>query len=108
SRADDGNPTPALRQGRPRDYPAFGVGPLDDRQLYVFDHDRVVVDLERAGRLARRRAGVTRELGEVVGGVKPRDRVLPTPLVHEIVPLGDQIAERAAAMTKGDTALHAA
>ena len=49
----------------------------DDRQLDLLDRDGVVVDVEHAGRLARRRADQPGELGEVVGGVELRERVAP-------------------------------
>ena len=50
--------------------PALLEAARDDRQLDLLDRDRVVVDVEHAGRLAGRRADQPGELGEVVGGVQ--------------------------------------
>ena len=67
-----------------------------------------LVDPEHARRLARRRAQAAGELGEVVGGVQAVDRVLPVVAVDEVVPVGDQVAERAAVVAERDAAVHAA
>src|SRR5215467_11849619 len=56
----------------------------------------------------RARAEAAGELREVVGGVKPVDRLAPPVAVDEIVPVGDQVAEGTALMTEGDAAVHAA
>src|SRR5204863_1537317 len=72
------------------------------------DGDRVVVDAEHAGALARRRAQAAGELREVVRRVQPLDGVAPVVAVYEVVPVGDDVAERAALVTERDAAVHAA
>ena len=57
--------------------PALVPGPVDDLHLDLLDRDRVGVDAEHAGGLARRRAQPAGELGEVVGRVQPLDRLAP-------------------------------
>ncbi len=79
-----------------RGHPSLVPGAVDDLDLDLLDRDGWLVDAEHAGRLARRRAQPPGELGEVVGGVQPIDRVTPVTAVDEIVPVGDQVAERAA------------
>ena len=56
-------------------HPALGPGAVDDGVLDALDAHRVVVDVQRAGRLAGRRADAAGELGEVVGRVQHLDRV---------------------------------
>ena len=68
----------------------------------------VVVDVERAGGLARRRAHAARHLGEVVGGVQVERRRLPLVAVDEVVPVRDLVVDRAAVVAVGDAAVHAA
>ena len=97
----------ATRGGCGRD-PALVPGPVDDLDLDLLDRDRVLVDAEHARGLARRRAQPAGELGEVVGGVQPLDRVVPVVAVDEVVPVGDQVAERAAVVAERDAAVHAA
>ena len=58
--------------------------------------------------LARRRAQAAGELGEVVRRVQLADRVLPAVAVDEVVPVGDQVAQRAAVVAERHAALHAA
>ncbi len=48
------------------------------------------------------------ELGEVVRRVQPLDRLAPVFAVHEVVPVGDEVAERAAVVAERDAAVHAA
>src|SRR5918999_695032 len=65
-------------------------------------------DLEHAGGLARGGAQLAGELGEVVGGVELLDRLAPAVAVHEVVPVRDQVPERAAVVAERHAALHAA
>jgi hypothetical protein len=106
--ADHADAAPAARLRRVRDDPALLPGALDDRQLDLLDRDRVVVDGQDAGRLARRGADQARPLGEVVRRVQLLDRLAPAVLVDEVVPIRDQVAERAAVVAERDAALHAA
>src|SRR3954464_3187286 len=55
--------------------PALVEGAVDDRLLDLLDRDGVVVDVEDACGLARRRADAAGELGEVVRRVQRVDRV---------------------------------
>ena len=93
--------------GRVGHHPALGVGALDDRQLDLLDRHRVVVDGQHAGRLARRRADEPGELREVVGGVQLLDGVAPLVAVDEVVPVGDEVAQRAPLMAERHPAVHA-
>src|SRR6185369_11006399 len=74
----------------------------------VLDGDGVVVDVEDAGLLAGSGADAAGELGEAVGRVQALDRLAPAAAVHEVVPVGDDVPERAALVTEGDAAIHAA
>jgi hypothetical protein len=108
--ADDGDSlTGAILRNARRD-PAFFPAAVDDRVLDVLDGDRRAGDAEHAGALARRRAGAARELGEVVGLVEPLERVAPAALVDHVVPLGNEIVDRAAMvrLAEGNAAVHAA
>ena len=72
------------------------------------DAHRIVVDVEHARRLARRRAHAAREFGEVVGRVQHLERALPLVPVHEVVPVRDDVVDRAAGLAERDAAIHAA
>jgi hypothetical protein len=106
--ADHGDALAGLHRRRHRHDPALVPGPVDDRHLDLLDRDGVLVDAEHAGPFARRRAQPARELGEVVGGVEPVDRVAPAVAVDEVVPVRDQVPERAAVVAEGDATVHAA
>ena len=67
-----------------------------------------LVDAEHARGLARRRAQPAGELREVVGGVQPLDRAVPVVAPDQVVPLRDEVAERAALVAERDAAVHAA
>ena len=107
--ADDGHALAGLRARWLRLDPALLEGAVDDRVLDLFDrHGVAFADLEHAGGLAGRRAQAAGELGEVVGRVQLRDRVLEAVAVDEVVPVWDQVPERAAVVAEGDAAVHAA
>ena len=107
--ADDGHAVAGLAPRRFGHDPALVPGAVDDRVLDLLDRDRVALaDLEHTRRFARRRAEAPGELGEVVRGVQLRDRLAPAIAIHEIVPVGYQVAQRAAVVAEGDPAVHAA
>ncbi|MPM13781.1 hypothetical protein SDC9_60140 [bioreactor metagenome] len=83
-------------------------GALGDGDLDALDRDRVAVDADHAGRLARCRAQPPGELREVVGRVQPVGRGLPVVAPDQVVPLRDDVAERAAVVAERDAAVHAA
>ncbi len=99
---------PVRRPGRLRLHPAVAEGLVDDRHLDLLDGHGGLVDGEHAGRLAGRRAESPGELGEVVRGVQALDRRAALAAPHQVVPLGDQVAERAALVAERDAAVHAA
>src|SRR5215467_396831 len=87
--------------------PALVERALDDRDLDALDRNRIVVDPEHARALTRRRAEAPRPLREVVRRVQAIDRLAPLVLVHEVIPVGDDVAERAALVTERNAAIHA-
>ena len=106
--ADDGDLLAGALPGGLRHGPALGEGAVGDLHLDLLDGDRVGVDAEHAGGLAGRRAQPPGELREVVGRVQPLARRVPVVLVDEVVPLRDEVPERAAVVAEGDAAVHAA
>ena len=107
--ADHRNAPSRRRGGGQRHDPALGPGAVDDRELDLLDRDGVAfVDLEHARRLAGRGAQPAGELGEVVRAVQLLARLGPAVAVDEVVPVRDQVADRAAVMAERHAALHAA
>ena len=107
--ADDGDALAGLRLGHDRREPAFFPRAVDDLDFDLLDRDGRLVDAEHARGFARRRAQSPGELGEVVGRVQPLARGFSQSVaVHEVVPLGDQVPERAAGVAERDAAVHAA
>ena len=75
---------------------------VDDRELDLLDRDGVaLLDLEHARGFARRGAEAAGELGEVVRAVQLVDRLAEPVAVHEVVPVGDEVPERAAVWQNG-------
>ena len=107
SRADDGHGAPALGGGRPRDDPALVERAVGDRHLDLLDGDRVVVQRQHARLLAGRGAELAGELGEVVRGVELLGGFAPPAALDEVVPVGDQVPERAAGVAERHAAVHA-
>ena len=107
TRTDHGDFPARAHQRRLGRHPSFVEGLLDDGDFDRLDRHRVVVDAEHARAFARRRTQPAGELGEVVRRVQPLDRRLPAIAVDQIVPVGNQIAQRASLMAERDAAVHA-
>ncbi len=90
-----------------RGHPAFVPGPLDNLEFDPLNGDRVLVDPEHAGGLAGCRTETPGELGEVVGGVQALHGPRPVVAVDQVVPLRDQVAERAAVVAERNATVHA-
>src|SRR5437879_8625407 len=80
---------------------------LDDRLFNYFNGYRRRVDAEHAGSLTGCRADAPSELGKVVGRVKRANRVLPPIMEDQIVPIGNDVADRTTGMTEWHATIHA-
>ena len=106
--ADHRNPLTRRALRGLRGDPAVLEGLLDDLQFDLLDRDRLVLEGEHAGLLAGSRADGAGELREVVGRVQAVDGLAEVVALDEVVPLGDQVAERAAGVAERYAAVHAA
>ena len=101
---------PVRFDGGSRHDPTFLEALVDDRHLDVLDRDRRIGDAEHARAFARRRTHASGELRKVVGLVQAIQRFAPVTAVDEVVPLRNQIVDRATVgrLTERDAAIHAA
>ena len=108
--AYDGNFFTSAISGWFGDHPALDEGAVDDGILDVLNGHRWVGDTKHARTFARSRAYAAGELREVIGLVQAIDRLFPALLINEMVPLGDEIVDRAtiAGLAKWHAAIHAA
>ena len=67
--------------------------------------NRVIVDIQHAGLFAGGRADAAGKFREVVRGMEAFNRCPPVAAVDEIVPIRNDITERAAFMTEGNAAI---
>src|SRR5690606_1605131 len=88
--------------------PAFGPALVDNGVLDGLDAYCVIIDVQRTGGLAGGRAHTAGELREVVGRVQHVQRTAPVLFVDQVVPVGNDIVDRAAAGAERYTAVHAA
>src|ERR1019366_4338935 len=98
----------ARHGGRFRDDVALGESAVDDGFLDLLDGDRRLNDAQHAGGFTGRGTNAPGEFREIIGGVQLPHRFLPAPLVHQIVPIGNDVGERTTGVAKGDAAIHAA
>ena len=80
----------------------LGDGVVGDGAFDGLDGDRIVVEVERARRLARRRADPAGDLGEIVGRVQVARRFVPAVAIDEVVPVRNLVVHRAAIGHAGD------
>ncbi len=107
ARADHRHRTAGPGRRGPGHHPAGREGPVDDLHLDLLDRDGIGVDPEHTGGFARRWAKPPGELGEVVGGVQAVGGLPPVVPPDQVVPLRDQVAQRAPVMAERDAAVHA-
>ena len=62
----------------------------------MLDRDGLLIDAEHAGAFTRSGAHTTGKLRKVVGLHQTAVGILPATLVHEVIPLRDQIVDRTA------------
>ena len=105
--ADDGDFLASAGGGRFGADPGFFPAAVGDGLFDAFDGDWVVVDTEDAGGLARRGADASGDFGEVIGGVELAQGVLPAAVIDEVVPVGNDVVERATGVAERDAAVHA-
>ena len=108
SGADDRHLLAGLPFSRLWPNPAVLPGVVDDGVLDRLDRHRVAVDVERAGRFAWRRADASGELGKVVRRVQDVERCFPLLPIDEVVPVGNDVVDRAPVVAEGDATVHAA
>ena len=106
--ADDGDTLAGGLLGRLGMNPAFVPRSFDNRPLDELDGDGRLVDAEHAGGFAGSGTDAARKLGEVIRRVQAANGGFPTVVVDEIVPVGDEIVDRAAGVAEGHAAVHAA
>ena len=80
---------------------------VDDRDLDVLDRHRVTVDSLNAGSLAGGRTQATGELREVVGRQQRLQCLAPLVTPDEVVPVRDEVAQRAPGVAERHTTVHA-
>ena len=66
---------------------------INDSTLHGFDGDRGFIDPQHTTALARGRADSASELWEVVGLQQAVQGFLPPALVHQVIPLWNQVAQ---------------
>src|SRR3984957_9983323 len=88
--------------------PAFRVCAVDNRAFDGLDRDRRVLDVQGARRFARRWTHTPGDFWEVVGREQIARGFGPVAAVCEVIPVGDLVVDRAADVTIGDAAIHAA
>ena len=88
--------------------PAFGESALHDIFFDLLDGDGRLVDAQHARRFARRGTDASGEFGEIIGRVQLAYRALSSGRDRRVVPVGNEIVDRASGLTERDAAIHAA
>ena len=105
--ADYRNLFSGAKRWRLRLDPTFIPRMIHNGALNSFDGHRRLVDAQNTRRLARSGTDASGELWEIVGGVQLPERIAPAVLIYEIVPIRDDVRQRATGVAKGNAAIHA-
>ena len=111
TRAHDRDGVSGLPARDLRRHPAVVPCTVGNLMLDLLDRDRATrlrrIDREHARRFARRRAQPPGDLRKVVGCVQPLGCLSPVVPPDQVVPLGNQVPERAAVVAERNSAVHA-
>ena len=106
--ADDSDFLPRAHFWRLRANESFREASIHNALFNLLDGHGRRVDAEHASRFARRGTNASSKFGKIVCRMKLAHRFLPAPVIDEIIPVGNQIVDRAAGMAERDAAIHAA
>ncbi len=105
--ADDRYALAGAHLWRLGDDPTLGEAAVGDRHFDFFDRDRIFIDPQHASRFARSRANAPGELRKVIRGVQPIERALPLTAKDQVVPVRNDVPQRAARVAERHSAVHA-
>ena len=110
ARAYNSNSFTTARQWRLSNNPAIFEAFVDDGVFDIFDSDRWLSRAKHARTFAGSRTHAAGKFREVIGLVQALERLFPSAVINEVVPLGNQIVNRAAVfgLTERHAAVHAA
>tara|TARA_B100000579_G_C22279511_1_gene597637 strand:- start:70 stop:426 length:357 start_codon:yes stop_codon:yes gene_type:complete len=80
---------------------------VNDAYLNLFDGHWVLVYAKNTSPFAGSWAETARKFWKVIGRMKTVDGFAPSITVNQVVPVWNDVAERAAVVTEGDSAVHA-
>ena len=108
ARAHHGHFFACFVRGRTGLDPALLPSSVNDGVLNRLDAHSIVGHIQSASGFTRCGANAARELWEVIGAVQHFNGVFPIALKYQVVEIGNDVVDRAAAVTKRCAAVHAA
>ena len=105
--ADHGHALAAARLAAARARANLRRSPDRQSPFDLLDRHRVFVDPQHASRFAWGRANAPREFGEIIRRLQPLQSLAPMIAIHQIVPVGDDVPQRAAGVAERHAAIHA-
>ena len=81
---------------------------VDDFNFYLLDGHWLSVNTKYTCRLARCWAQPACEFREVVGGMQAVNGIAPMIAIHQVIPVGNEVAEWTAVVAERNAAVHAA
>ena len=88
--------------------PAFLESALDDVFFDLLDRHRRLIDAEHARGFAGRGTNSSGKFREIVGGVQLADGLFPASAINQIIPVRNEIVDRASGVAERHAAIHAA
>ena len=104
---DNGDALSSLQRRNLWCHPSFSPRTINNRYFNLFDVHRVLVNSKHACGFARSRTEAACEFRKVVCGMKSFNGILPMLAIHQVIPVRNEVAERASVIAKRDTAVHA-
>ena len=108
TRANDGDFLSGAKLGWLGANPAFLKSAIHYVFFNLLDRDWGLIDPQNAGGLARGWTNSSSEFRKIIRCVQLADRFFPASVIHQIVPVGDQIVDGTSSLAERNAAVHAA
>ena len=108
TRSNNCNTLTSFHTGHLRNNPTLVPCAINDFDFNLLNSHWVGVNANDTCRFARGGAQSTSEFREVVRGMQTFNRIFPVIAIDKIVPVGNQVAKRAAVITEWNTTIHTA
>ena len=108
TRTNDCNALASFGAGNVWLHPTFIPSMIDDFNFDLLNRHWVLVDPQHACTFTWGRAQATSKFRKIICCMQTLNGITPVTAIHQVIPVGNEVAKRASVITKRNSAIHAA